>query len=179
MLLPPLCRVAAGAEAGRRRLQGTELRLSSAHGLVSRPVESLATLQSELVEERREKPRRASHSGTLSVSGPSLGFSFTLCLFIELEALMWEAPGRVGARKDRGAASSCSPEARRLGAPRSTDGASEAIRTLFNVYTLGTSVTATPNTGPVRAGGRRRSSSRSGTARHRGAALACRRHVLS
>lgn len=97
-LLPPLCRVAAGAEAGRRRSQGTELRLSSARGLVSRPVESLATLQSELVEERREnKPRRASHSGTLSVSGPSLGFSFTLCLFIELEALMWEAPRRVGA----------------------------------------------------------------------------------
>lgn len=94
MLPPPLCRAAAGAEAGPpARLQGTELHLSSAHGLVSRPVESLATLQSELVEERREKPHQASQSETLSVSGQSLGFSFNLCLFIILEALMWEASG--------------------------------------------------------------------------------------
>lgn len=93
MLPPPLCRAAAGAEAGPpARLQGTELRLSSAHGLVSRPVESRATLQSELVEERRDKSHRASHSQTLSVSGRSLGFSFNLCLLIILEALMWESP---------------------------------------------------------------------------------------
>ena len=93
MLSPPLCRAAAGAEAGLRRLQGTELRLSSAHGLVSRPVESLATLQSELVEEWSDKPQRASQNETLSVSERSLGFSFPLCLFIVLEALMWDAPG--------------------------------------------------------------------------------------